>query len=379
MDRAEVDGTGGQDSHAVGQGRGGAGESVSMETNILEDLKVNSARLVDVVIAFEDEFDIEIADEDVDSVNTVGDAVTLISGEARSESDQLSRTRGRQGSGMRARAARAPEAGSEASDPSTRSRPIRHGAPARASSVRWAAGRADLGAARRASCASGSGIGSPTSARAAPPIGGSVPSRRSPLLICANHLTMVDSFLIAWALGSPSWLLRDRLRLAALEHPGAEELRRRPLPAPCLIFLAKCIPITRGGAREDVGDVLERVTLPARPGRDGLHLSRGRPQSHGSRRGDYGRLGRRADRRCGAGLSRALRLQRGRRQDDLGRLAGAGRHAGRLARVHRAEERRPGRAALAGSRAADRRQLIRMEEEFRSPRDAATPDFDARK
>jgi acyl carrier protein len=52
--------------------------SISMETNILEDLKVNSARLVDVVIAFEDEFDIEIADEDVDTVNTVGDAVNLI-------------------------------------------------------------------------------------------------------------------------------------------------------------------------------------------------------------------------------------------------------------------------------------------------------------
>lgn len=53
---------------------------VSMETNILEDLKVNSARLVDVVIAFEDDFDIEIADEDVDKVNTVGDAVNLIAG-----------------------------------------------------------------------------------------------------------------------------------------------------------------------------------------------------------------------------------------------------------------------------------------------------------
>ena len=52
--------------------------AVSMDTNILEDLKVNSARLVDVVIAFEDEFDIEIEDEDVDTVNTVGDAVNLI-------------------------------------------------------------------------------------------------------------------------------------------------------------------------------------------------------------------------------------------------------------------------------------------------------------
>jgi acyl carrier protein len=53
-------------------------DSVSDETNILDDLKVNSARLVDVVLAFEDEFDIEIPDEDVDSVNTVGDCVKLI-------------------------------------------------------------------------------------------------------------------------------------------------------------------------------------------------------------------------------------------------------------------------------------------------------------
>ncbi len=53
-------------------------ESASAATNILEDLKVNSARLVDVVLAFEDEFEIEIADEDVDMVNTIGDCVTLI-------------------------------------------------------------------------------------------------------------------------------------------------------------------------------------------------------------------------------------------------------------------------------------------------------------
>jgi acyl carrier protein len=51
---------------------------VSNATNILDDLKVNSARLVDVVLAFEDEFDIEIPDEDVDAVNTVGDCVKLI-------------------------------------------------------------------------------------------------------------------------------------------------------------------------------------------------------------------------------------------------------------------------------------------------------------
>ena len=52
--------------------------SVAPGTSILEELKVNSARLVDVVLAFEDEFDIEIADEDVDAVETVGDCVSLI-------------------------------------------------------------------------------------------------------------------------------------------------------------------------------------------------------------------------------------------------------------------------------------------------------------
>ena len=52
--------------------------SVSENTHILDELKVNSARLVDVVLEFEDAFDIEIADEDVDSVETVGNAVALI-------------------------------------------------------------------------------------------------------------------------------------------------------------------------------------------------------------------------------------------------------------------------------------------------------------
>ena len=53
-------------------------DGVSMATHILDELKVNSARLVDVVLEFEDAFDIEIADEDVDSVETVGNAVELI-------------------------------------------------------------------------------------------------------------------------------------------------------------------------------------------------------------------------------------------------------------------------------------------------------------
>jgi acyl carrier protein len=52
--------------------------SVTPATNILDDLEVNSARLVDVILAFEDTFGIQVADEDADTVNTVGDAVKLI-------------------------------------------------------------------------------------------------------------------------------------------------------------------------------------------------------------------------------------------------------------------------------------------------------------
>ena len=52
--------------------------SADENTRLLEDLGVNSARLVDIVLAFEDEFDIAIDDESADRVRTLGDAVTVI-------------------------------------------------------------------------------------------------------------------------------------------------------------------------------------------------------------------------------------------------------------------------------------------------------------
>ncbi len=48
------------------------------ETRILEDLKVNSARLVDIILELENEFNIELGDDDADKVRTVGDAVQVI-------------------------------------------------------------------------------------------------------------------------------------------------------------------------------------------------------------------------------------------------------------------------------------------------------------
>jgi len=53
-------------------------ENVSMDTLIIQDLKVNSARLVDIIIQSEDVFDIGIDDDDADQIKTIGDAVRVV-------------------------------------------------------------------------------------------------------------------------------------------------------------------------------------------------------------------------------------------------------------------------------------------------------------
>ncbi|HNU85689.1 MAG: phosphopantetheine-binding protein [Pseudomonadota bacterium] len=53
-------------------------DTATKETHILNDLKVNSARLVDVVIKCEDVFGISIDDDEADKIRTIGDAVEII-------------------------------------------------------------------------------------------------------------------------------------------------------------------------------------------------------------------------------------------------------------------------------------------------------------
>ncbi len=53
-------------------------KTLGPETHIINDLQVNSARLVDIVLDFEDTFDLEISDDDADKINTIGDAVKLV-------------------------------------------------------------------------------------------------------------------------------------------------------------------------------------------------------------------------------------------------------------------------------------------------------------
>jgi acyl carrier protein len=53
-------------------------ETASAETRIRKDLGVSSANLVDVVLDFEEAFDVSIADDELAKINTLGDAVTIL-------------------------------------------------------------------------------------------------------------------------------------------------------------------------------------------------------------------------------------------------------------------------------------------------------------
>jgi len=75
-----------------------------------------------------------------------------------------------------------------------------------------------------------------------------------PLMICANHLTMIDSFLIAWALGSPWWYLRH-FRTLPWNVPERSIFAATPLLRMAM-YVLKCLPIERGGDRLEVTEVL---------------------------------------------------------------------------------------------------------------------------
>ena len=51
---------------------------VTMEASFKDDLEADSLDVVELVMELEDEFDMEIADEQAEKINTVGDAVDYI-------------------------------------------------------------------------------------------------------------------------------------------------------------------------------------------------------------------------------------------------------------------------------------------------------------
>ena len=59
-------------------------EAVVAEASFTEDLGADSLDVVELVMAFEEEFGIEIPDDEVGSIKTVGNAVEYISGKTGS-------------------------------------------------------------------------------------------------------------------------------------------------------------------------------------------------------------------------------------------------------------------------------------------------------
>ncbi len=53
-------------------------EDMNKDTKLIADLGFNSFDVVNVVVEFEDEFDIEIPDEDIRELQTIGDIVEYI-------------------------------------------------------------------------------------------------------------------------------------------------------------------------------------------------------------------------------------------------------------------------------------------------------------
>ncbi len=53
-------------------------DMVTLDSVLLDDLGADSLDLVDLVMTFEDEFDMEISDEDLENIKTVGDVVRFI-------------------------------------------------------------------------------------------------------------------------------------------------------------------------------------------------------------------------------------------------------------------------------------------------------------
>jgi 1-acyl-sn-glycerol-3-phosphate acyltransferase len=87
---------------------------------------------------------------------------------------------------------------------------------------------------------------------------------RSPVLVCSNHLTLIDSILLAWSLGR----IRDYLRRFSLfpwSLPEKANFAGRPLWK-VAAFLGKCVYVTRGGPREEVKRALARIAYLLRSG-----------------------------------------------------------------------------------------------------------------
>ncbi|OPY19300.1 MAG: 2-acyl-glycerophospho-ethanolamine acyltransferase [Syntrophus sp. PtaB.Bin075] len=76
-----------------------------------------------------------------------------------------------------------------------------------------------------------------------------------PWIICANHLTMIDSAILAYVI-APTHRFMFNYRILPWNVPERANFQRN-LFLTVLCYLSKCIPISRGGDRQEVRSTLD--------------------------------------------------------------------------------------------------------------------------
>lgn len=79
-----------------------------------------------------------------------------------------------------------------------------------------------------------------------------------PWIVCANHLTNVDSVILAYAI-APMQRYMFKFKLLPWNLPERANFQRNILST-IMCYLVKCIPVSRGGDREEMKMVLEKCT-----------------------------------------------------------------------------------------------------------------------
>ncbi|MCL5807773.1 MAG: 1-acyl-sn-glycerol-3-phosphate acyltransferase [Deltaproteobacteria bacterium] len=77
-----------------------------------------------------------------------------------------------------------------------------------------------------------------------------------PWIICPNHLTMIDSVLISIGMAS-LWAHVLRFKRVPWNLPERDNFQRNLFLA-VLCYLAKCLPVNRGGSREELQRLFEK-------------------------------------------------------------------------------------------------------------------------
>ncbi len=85
-----------------------------------------------------------------------------------------------------------------------------------------------------------------------------VAANPGPLLVCANHITRVDTVLIDWALAS-NWTWFWRFNLLPWNLPERRNYAHNPVLR-LVCYLCKCVPIVRDGTTAEKKETMARLT-----------------------------------------------------------------------------------------------------------------------